>query len=90
MVVKAYPYLSHHVNLAFFMVRAWRGAVLLENSGMKYALKFIIPKSDLTSAMVVGLVVLSKVVVWSWVGATPRAEMKIPKNLIFSVPKTHS
>ena len=38
---------------------------------MKYALKFAIPKNDLTSAMVVGLVMLSKAAVRSWVGTTP-------------------
>ena len=64
-VAKACSHLSDHVNWAFFMVRAPRGAVLLENSRMKYALKFVIPKNDSTFAVVVGLVALSKAVVQS-------------------------
>ena len=45
---------------------------------MKYALKFTIPKNDLTSVVVVGLVALSKAVVQSWMGAAPCAEKIIP------------
>ena len=88
-VVKAGSHSSDHVNLAFFMVRARRGAVLLENSGMKYAQKFAIPKNDLASVVVVGLVELSKAVVHSWVGETPCAAKITPKNLICGMPKMH-
>lgn len=62
-VMESFSYSSNHVDLAFYMARAQRGVVLLENSGIKYALKFAIPKNDLTSAVVIGLVALSKAVV---------------------------
>ena len=87
--VKTCSHLSNHVNLAFFMVRAWGGPVLLENSGMKYALKFVIPKNDSTSTVVLGLEVLSEGVVLSWVDATPCAEKITPKNLMFGMLKMH-
>ena len=89
MVVKACLHSSDHVNLAFFMVRARRGAALLENSRMKYAQTFAIPKNNLASVVVTGLVELSKAVVHSWVSQTPCAEKITPKNLICSMPKMH-
>ena len=55
MLVETCSHSSYHVNLAFFMVRAQRGGVLLENSEMKYALKFAIPKNDLTFTVLVNL-----------------------------------
>ena len=51
-------------------MRAQRGAVLLENSRIKYEMKFAILKNYLTSAVLVELGALSKAVVQSWVGAT--------------------
>ena len=89
MVVKACLHSSDHVNLVFFMVRARRGAALLENSRMKYAQTFAIPKNNLASVVVAGLVELSKAVVHSWVSETPCAEKITPKNLICSMPKMH-
>ena len=56
---------------------------------MKYALKFVIPKNDSTSTVVLGLEVLSEGVVLSWVGATPCAEKITPKNLMFGMLKMH-
>ena len=56
--------------MVFFIVRAQRGAVLLENSRIKYEMKFAILKNYLTSAVLVELGALSKAVVQSWVGAT--------------------
>ena len=56
--------------MVFFIVRAQRGAVLLENSGIKYEMKFAILKNYLTSAVLVELGALSKAVVQSWVGVT--------------------
>ena len=87
--MKTCSHLSNHVNLAFFMVRAWGGPVLLENSGMKYALKFVIAKNDSTSTVVLGLEVLSEGVVLSWVGAAPCAEKITSKNLMFGMLKMY-
>lgn len=56
---------------------------------MKYALKFTIPKNDLTSVVVVGLVALSKVFSLSWVGVTPPTEKITPNNSICGTPKMH-
>ena len=56
---------------------------------MKYALKFVIPKNDSTSTVVLGLEVLSEGVVLSWVDATPCAEKITPKNLMFGMLKMH-
>ena len=56
--------------MVFFIVRAQRSAVLLENSGIKYEMKFAILKNYLTSAVLVELGGLSKAVVQSWVGVT--------------------
>lgn len=86
-VVESFSHSSNHVDLPFYIARAQRGVVLLENSGMKYALKFAIPKNDLTSAMVIGLVALSKAVVQSWMGVTLFAEKITPKNSIFGTSK---
>ena len=81
--------MSDDVNLAFFMVRARKGALLLENSSMNYSLKFAIPKNDLTFVRAVGLAALSKAIVQSWVGATPFAEKKTPNNSIFGMLKMY-
>ena len=89
MVVKTCSHLSDDVNLAFFMVRARKGALLLKNSSMRYALKFTIPKNDLTFVRVVGLAALSKAIVQSWVCATPFAEKKTPDNSFFGMLKMY-
>lgn len=57
---------------------------------MKYTLKFAIPRNSLTSAVMVGLVVISKAVVWSWVGAIPCAEKINPNNSILVMPRMQS
>ena len=71
------------------MVSVCGGVVLLQNFGMKYALTFAIPRNSLTSAVMVGLAVITKAVVWSWVGATPCAEKITPNNPILGMPRTH-
>ena len=57
---------------------------------MKYTLKFAIPRNSLTSAVMVGLVVISKAVVWSWVGAIPCAEKITPNSSILVMPRMQS